>query len=108
MLENAGSTAARLLIIDTEDSAVELLDASSLKRLAHLPIRAMPHEVAVDHVRRLGYVCISYEDGFYNHYRSASHFLEVVSVGSGRCAASTCPRTGGHTVSRWRRISARP
>ncbi|MBS2531250.1 hypothetical protein KGQ20_00530 [Catenulispora sp. NF23] len=59
---------------------MELRDATSLTQLAHLPVRAMPHEVAVDPERGLGYVTISYEDGFYNHYEHAAHVLEVISV----------------------------
>jgi YVTN family beta-propeller protein len=73
-------TDIRLLVANTEENSVELRDASSLKQLAHLPIRAMPHEVAVHQERQLGYVCITYEDGFYNHYQKASHFVEVISV----------------------------
>ncbi|WP_328610915.1 hypothetical protein OG943_17890 [Amycolatopsis sp. NBC_00345] len=69
-----------LLIADTEASAIELRDTETFEQLAVLPTRSMPHEVAVDRQRGLGYVSISYEDGFYNHYEKASHFLEVVAI----------------------------
>ncbi|WP_405164296.1 hypothetical protein OG203_04020 [Nocardia sp. NBC_01499] len=90
----------RLLIVNTEGNSVELRAASSLKQLAHLPIRAMPHEVAVHSERQLGYVCISYEDGFYKHYQKASRFLEVISVDDLRHLHSIdlAPHWGPHGI----------
>ncbi|BEP14010.1 hypothetical protein acdb102_23210 [Acidothermaceae bacterium B102] len=79
-VEPNGSSEDRLLVITQEASSVELRDASSLRPLAHLKVRAMPHEVAVNQHTRLAYLCISYEDGFYNHYNKASHYLEIVDV----------------------------
>ncbi|MFB8275198.1 YncE family protein [Nocardia colli] len=91
---------SRLLVVNTEGNSVELRDATSLKRLAHLPIRAMPHEVAVHHRRRIGYVCISYADGFYNHYQQASHFLEVIALDELRHLESLdlSPHWGPHGI----------
>lgn len=92
---------SRLLVVNTEANSVELRDATSLKQLAHLPIRAMPHEVAVHHRRRIGYVCISYADGFYNHYQQASHFLEVIALDELRHLESLdlSPHWGPHRLS---------
>ncbi|MDT8915305.1 YncE family protein [Amycolatopsis sp. PS_44_ISF1] len=71
---------AGLLIVDTEAGAVELRDTGTFERLAVRSLRSMPHEVVVDRQRGLGYISISYEDGFYGHYEKASHFVEVVSL----------------------------
>jgi YVTN family beta-propeller protein len=98
--DTTDSVESRLLVVNTEGNSVELRDASSLKQLAHLTIRAMPHEVAVNQQRQLGYVCITYEDGFYNHYQKASHFLEVISVDELRHLRSIdlSPHWGPHGV----------
>lgn len=98
--ETKGIAEPRLLVVNTEANSVELRDAASLKQLAHLPVRAMPHEVAVNPYSRLGYVAISYEDGFYNHYHNASHFLEVISVDDLRHLRSIdlAPHWGPHGI----------
>jgi len=74
------STKSRLLVVNTEVNSVELRDAATLERLARLPLRPMPHEVAVNPQSLIGYVCISYEDGFVEHYEKASHFVEVIAA----------------------------
>ncbi|WP_028936308.1 YncE family protein [Pseudonocardia spinosispora] len=60
----------------------------------------MPHEAAVDPRRQLAYVCITYEDGFYNHYENASHFLEVLSLDEFRHLRSIdlSPHWGPHGI----------
>ena len=90
----------RLLVINTEANSVELRDASSLNLLVRLPVRAMPHEAAVDPRQQVAYVCISYEDGFYNHYEKASHYLEVVSLDDLRHLRSidVSPHFGPHGI----------
>ncbi|GAA4547406.1 YncE family protein [Amycolatopsis samaneae] len=89
-----------LLIADTESSTIELRDATSFERLALLPTRSMPHEVAVDPRCRIGYVSISYEDGFYGNYEKASHFLEVVSLDGPRHLRTVdlSPHWGPHGI----------
>lgn len=72
--------AETLLVINNLSESIELLDAATLQQLALLPMRAQPHEGVVDLDRGLAYVCIPYEDGFYNNYEKASHYLEVVSL----------------------------
>ena len=79
-VEARRDAAPRLLVINTEANCVELLAADSLERIARLPVRNMPHEAVVNPESRLAYVCISYEDGYYNHYEKASNFLEVIAV----------------------------
>lgn len=89
-----------LLVVNTEENSVELRDAATLKELAQLDVRAMPHEAVVDQRRRIAYVCITYEDGFYNHYQRASHFLEVLSVDELRHLRSIdlYPHQGPHGI----------
>jgi YVTN family beta-propeller protein len=96
-----GNAESRLLVVNTEANSVELLDAASLKQLARLPLRPMPHEVAVNPQSLTGYVCISYEDGFVEHYEKASHFVEVIALDELRRLRSVdvSPHWGPHGIS---------
>jgi len=100
-IESAERRESRLFVVNTEASSVELWSASSLKQLASLPVKVMPHEAAVDEESQLAYVCISYEDGFYNHYKKASHFLDVVSLDDLRWlrVIDISPHWGPHGIS---------
>jgi len=72
--------ADRLLVVLNEDVKVETIDASSGERLGIIDTPRMPHEAVVDDASGLAYVCITYQDGYYNKFEKASNYIQVVDL----------------------------
>ncbi|HEU4723589.1 MAG TPA: YncE family protein [Gemmatimonadaceae bacterium] len=79
-MTDVATTTGELLVVATEGNALETLDLSTLERTRSVALKPMPHEAAVDLAANRAYVAISYEDGYYNAYEKASHYVQVVDL----------------------------
>lgn len=99
-MTDVATMTGELLVVATEGNALETLSLPMLERTRSVALKPMPHEAAVDLAAKRAYVAISYEDGYYNKYEKASHYVQVVDLESFEIVETidVSPHWGPHGV----------